>query len=92
MKHPLSKMQPIAIGIWNDLKPHCSKIKIAGSIRRQVSECKDIEVVLLPKDRSARNKIGTYFMQHGKVIKGKFTGRYIKCIYKGGMTFTDNLQ
>ncbi len=83
MKHKLEKIQPVAIEIWEKLKPHCDKIKIAGSIRRQASECKDIEIVLSPADNSARNKIGMFFIQNGNVIKGKFTGRYVKAIYKG---------
>ena len=83
MKHKLEKIQPVAIELWEKLKPFCEKIKIAGSIRRQASECKDIEIVLSPANSSARNKIGMFFIQNGRVVKGKFTGRYVKAIYKG---------
>lgn len=83
MKHPLSKIKPIALELWEELKPYCDKIKIAGSIRRQKPECKDIELVLSPVDKSARNKIGLFFLKNGAIKKGKFTGRYVQAIYKG---------
>lgn len=31
------------------LAPHCERIEIAGSIRRKKDECKDIEIVAIPK-------------------------------------------
>ena len=83
MKHKLEVIQPVAIELWKQLKPYCTKIKIAGSIRREKPECKDIEVVLSPMDNSARNKIGLFLMQNGKIIKGKLSGRYVKATYKG---------
>lgn len=39
----------IADNIVEQLKPHCQRIEIAGSIRRKKSEVKDIEIVLIPK-------------------------------------------
>lgn len=83
MKHALEIIQPIALDLWKELKPFCSKIKIAGSIRRQKAMCKDIELVMLPLDRSARNKIGLFLMQNGKILKGQLAGRYVKATYKG---------
>lgn len=35
------------------MKPHCIKIEVAGSIRRQKPEVKDIEIVAIPKEYSA---------------------------------------
>lgn len=83
MKHPLEKIELVALDLWKTLKPFCFKIKIAGSIRRRQPYCKDIEIVLLPNGRSGRNNIGAFFLAYGKVLKGKFTGRYVKCQYKG---------
>lgn len=83
MKYPLLQIEPIALLLWKQLKPYCKIIKIAGSVRRRKDECKDIEIVLLPTDRSSRNKIGMFFIQNAKIIKGKFTGRYVKAVYKG---------
>ena len=31
------------------LTPHCEEIAIVGSVRRQKSECKDVEIVCIPK-------------------------------------------
>ncbi len=33
------------------LYPYCERIEIAGSVRRKKSECKDIEIVLIPRSR-----------------------------------------
>lgn len=42
----------IALNIWSLLKPHCDVCKIAGSIRREKHDVKDIEIVCLPKDET----------------------------------------
>jgi DNA polymerase/3'-5' exonuclease PolX len=49
-KYPLSQAQQWGIHIWKILKPHCEPgfCKIAGSIRRQKAEIKDIEIVCVP--------------------------------------------
>jgi len=39
----------IAIRICEVLQPHCDRINIAGSIRRQKPEVKDIEIICQPK-------------------------------------------
>lgn len=83
MKYKLENIQPAALEIWEALKPHCKKIKIAGSIRRQCPLVKDIEIVLLPKTPSHRNTIGLFFLEHGRVRKGKFSGKFIQVYYKG---------
>ena len=43
--HNLQIIKPYAIDLWSLLKPLCKRIKIAGSIRREKEECKDIEIV-----------------------------------------------
>lgn len=45
----LSQAQAIANEVKNQLAPYCERIEIAGSIRRQKSEVKDIEIVAIPK-------------------------------------------
>lgn len=45
----LLKAAHIATHILYDLQPHCDRIEIAGSIRRQKAEVKDIEIVCIPK-------------------------------------------
>lgn len=39
----------IALKVVEELKPHCIRIEIAGSVRRQKPEVKDIEIVLIAK-------------------------------------------
>lgn len=39
----------IADKILLQLRPHCERIEIAGSIRRKKAEVKDIEIVAIPK-------------------------------------------
>jgi DNA polymerase/3'-5' exonuclease PolX len=38
----------LAVELKNDLSPYCRKIEIAGSVRRQKPECKDIELICVP--------------------------------------------
>jgi len=45
----LHKAKKIAENILEQLKPHCERIEIAGSIRRQKPEPNDIEIVAIPK-------------------------------------------
>ena len=45
----LDKAYPIAELVKLQLKPHCIKIEIAGSIRRGRPEVNDIEIVAIPK-------------------------------------------
>lgn len=76
------------------LEPHCERIEIAGSIRREKSECKDIEIVCIPKQDPQIVKLmpGRKFV-HGypckefvdqvnqwRAIKGKPTGKYTQRI------------
>lgn len=83
----------IAIKICERLQPFCSRINIAGSIRRQKPEVKDIEVVCLPRMISVEQgglfdevlvekKVSDNFVrvvkELGKVIKGKPDGRMMQ--------------
>jgi DNA polymerase/3'-5' exonuclease PolX len=44
----LSSAKKIAMDIVEILSPHCERIEIAGSIRREKPEVKDIEIVAIP--------------------------------------------
>ena len=44
----LRHAQRIAAALLADLKPYCERIEIAGSIRREKSEVKDIELCAIP--------------------------------------------
>ncbi len=41
-------IKPYADELVGMFKPFCKRIEIAGSVRRQTSECKDVELVAIP--------------------------------------------
>ena len=51
-KYPYSTANAIALGVVEQLKPYCTRIEIAGSIRRKKAEIGDIEIVAIPKPYS----------------------------------------
>ena len=53
--------------ILKELKPFCKKIEVAGSIRRKSKDPKDIDIVLIPKDK---NKIEEQMKKLGKFMQG----------------------
>lgn len=48
-RYPYEEAYLIAQRVLDLLRPHCIRCEIAGSIRRQKSEVKDIEIVAIPK-------------------------------------------
>jgi len=46
----LEKAKVIASEVIRRLAPYCSRIEVAGSIRRKKSEVKDVDIVLIPSD------------------------------------------
>jgi len=65
-----------ALGIANKyvnfLSPFCLRISIAGSIRREKEEIKDIEIVCIPDDLNGFSEM----VNRWKKIKGEPTGKY----------------
>lgn len=49
-KIPLAIARNVANRFLRYLEPFCTKMSIAGSVRREVEYCGDVEVVALPKD------------------------------------------
>ena len=49
----LDRAKALAERIVEALRPHCERIEIAGSIRRERAEVNDIDLVLIPKDIGA---------------------------------------
>lgn len=47
-RYPYAKAYEIALKVLEELKPHCIRIEIAGSLRRKKSDIGDIELVLTP--------------------------------------------
>ena len=45
----LVEAQKLSEEVIKILSPFCSKIEVAGSIRRKKDECRDVDIVLIPK-------------------------------------------
>lgn len=77
----------IADRIVNELRPHCDRIEIAGSIRRGKSEVKDIEIVAIPKPYQTglfESGIATVVNKWQKV-KGDLPCKYTQRILPDGI-------
>lgn len=48
-RKPLAQARAVADLLVSYLAPACERIEIAGSIRREVPEVKDIELVAIPR-------------------------------------------
>jgi DNA polymerase (family 10) len=57
----------LAKKLEEELKPLCKKIEIAGSIRGRKDFPKDIDIVLIPKNRIA---VENFFKTKGKFVQG----------------------
>jgi len=73
----LEEAKKIAEKYLNLLKPYCLRAEIAGSIRREKPEVKDIEIVCI-RNESQINEFSKMVNSFGKVIKGKPTGKYMQ--------------
>lgn len=56
LKHyrPLAEAQRLAEKVAEALRPFCTRLEIAGSIRREREQCGDIDLVALPRSPAAR--------------------------------------
>ena len=79
MEH--TKALEIAKKIEAELRPFCDRIQIAGSIRRQKANVKDIEIVAIPNDRFQLGLI----VNRWKKIRGDVGGKYIQRILPEGI-------
>ena len=73
----LSEALPIAEKLKAELAPFCSRIEIAGSIRRKKPEVKDIEIVCVLKDANDV-KFWMHLLQKYYRIKGSPGGKYMQ--------------
>jgi len=71
--------------VYYRLKPHCEKIEIAGSIRRQKPEVKDIDIVLIPRDvvklAQAVDSLGPHTINGAKIKRASYKGTQIDIYY-----------
>ena len=69
----LHQAELIANEITERLAPYCSRIQVAGSIRRKAPNPRDIDIVLIPRDRwnldSALMRLGNYKMSGMKITR-----------------------
>lgn len=73
------KIKSIADEILLKLTPYIKKGEIAGSIRRQKADCRDIDIVILPKDdfmsliniRNILGKFGKFLLNGEKIIRAE---------------------
>jgi len=77
----LEEAKKIAEKYVDLLKPFCYRVEIAGSIRREKPEIKDIEIVVIPKDLAGLSKL----VNSWKKIRGEPTGRYTQRILPEGI-------
>ena len=80
----LSKALSLAEEIIEIIKPYCSKLEIAGSVRRKKEFVKDIElVVTTPNVNILKNKLGLYLLKENKIPFLKAGNKYVNFLYKG---------
>lgn len=85
MKH--AEALSVASRLIEQLKPHCYRVSIAGSIRRQQPEVNDIEIVVVPKPYQT----GLFadgvakVMDNYPVVKGYFPCKYTRRILHQGI-------
>jgi DNA polymerase (family 10) len=69
----LEKAKDIAREVIKELEPYCQRIQVAGSIRRQKPFPRDIDIVLIPRDRAALDQslmvMGHYKMSGNKITR-----------------------
>lgn len=84
----LNEARKIAEKYLAELKSYCSRAEIAGSIRREKPEVKDIEIVCIPE---REQEDGTIVMGFGDIInklekvRGEPTGKYTQRILPEGI-------
>jgi DNA polymerase/3'-5' exonuclease PolX len=79
----LSKAQAIAEKVKAQLSPFCERVEIAGSIRREKPEVKDIELVCIPRLREMYGFVS--IVNQWKKIKGEASGRYTQRLLPDGI-------
>lgn len=72
----LRHAQEAARAVLDQLRPFCKRIEVAGSVRRQAPEVRDLEIVCIPEVncyREFQTLVGSW-----PKVKGEPTGRYTR--------------
>jgi len=81
----LAEAQRIANEVYYRLKPHCTKIEVAGSIRRLKAEVKDVDIVLIPANPGMLSqeidRLGPPIMDGEKLRRFDYNGTQIDLYY-----------
>jgi len=79
----LERAQKIADEIVKRLGPYCSRIQVAGSIRRKAPNPRDIDLVLIPNDlwnfHAELKKLGSLKMSGKKIMRVMAGSTQIDC-------------
>jgi len=87
-RRPLAEALNIATSIAAELGPHCKRIEIAGSIRRQRPTIGDIEIVCVPLPYDASPLFRSGFasvVDQWSPVKGLLPCRYTQRLHPSGM-------
>lgn len=82
-----NQAKTIADSVLEQLRPHCQRIEIAGSIRREKAEVGDIEIVAIPKPYDVglfESGIATVINKWQKV-KGELPCKYTQRLLPEGI-------
>jgi DNA polymerase/3'-5' exonuclease PolX len=80
----LEEIKVIAEKYLAMIKPYCLKAEIAGSIRRDKPECKDIEIVCVINPKFLSEFSGEVYKM-GQAIKGTCYGKYVQRVLPEGI-------
>jgi DNA polymerase/3'-5' exonuclease PolX len=86
-KYPYPEAYALATTVLKELKPHCIRAEIAGSIRRKKAMVGDIEIVAIPKPYH----IGMFedglasVVNKWKKVRGELPCKYTQRILPGGI-------
>jgi DNA polymerase/3'-5' exonuclease PolX len=75
----------VANEVYYRLKPYCEKIIVAGSIRRQKAEVRDIDIVLIPNNPGKLSqeidRLGPPIMDGEKLRRFEYNGTQVDLYY-----------
>src|SRR5690349_13598727 len=90
----LSHARYLAQTVIAKLMPHCEKIKVCGSLRRQKAIVHDLDLVVVPRRKPIKDLFGTVTgyipcqefcdqVDSWEKLKGEATGKYTQRLFEG---------